>query len=231
MHTKKVQKEHSELWNSTTVLLDSINSIKANWLYWIMFDSVVCIHSSAGYLWFVWHRTNKVYRIVSLNTALYFYRLCHDIVKRIFCSKKYKYLILTGLVAGKGWGSHVSFSFLVHPFKRSASFLFLWGATCPIYEGHWTAFQFDPAIPRSFCPLFAPLCLCNFTLQWPPCFPLLSPVAGLLFTGRPIGTTVVDLSREHVWDTCESCQDPRHTSSQTLPKAATRTSLVMCGFC
>lgn len=54
------------------------------------------------------------------------------------------------------------------------------------------AFQCNTAI-RSFCPLFALLCLCNFPPRWPPRFSPLSPVARLPLTGQPLGWAVVDL--------------------------------------
>lgn len=123
---------------------------------------------SSGIVW---------YHNGSLNTALYFYRLCHNIVKRIFDNKKDKYFFLTGLVAGEGWGSHVSFSFLVHPFKRSTSFFFFEEQHVQfirVTELHFSSTQqyhspFALCLPCCVCAILpcSGLCVFRSYLPWP----------------------------------------------------------------
>lgn len=131
---------------------------------------------------------------------------------------------MTALVAVKGHKANF-FSFF-YPFTQPKELLFFFF----FYFGEQhvqfirvtgPAFQCNTAIPQSFCPLFALLCLCNFPPWWPPCFSPLSPVARLLLTGQPLGKTAVDLSCEHTWETCDALSRPWTHSLLTLPKAVT----------
>lgn len=78
------------------------------------------------------------------------------------------------------------------------------------------AFQCSVAVPQSFCPLFALLCLCNFPPWWLPYFSPLSPVVRLLLPGQPFGRTAVDLNCEHTWETYEACQEPTKLKASRL---------------
>lgn len=74
---------------------------------------------------------------------------------------------------------------------------------------------------HSLFALCLPCCVCAISPpRLLPCLSPLSSVARPLLAGQPLGKTVIDLSFEHTWVTCEACQDPE-------PRAHLLTTLII----